>query len=378
MRIGGGERSKETAPSTCMKSAGVRIDLLWTRPLRMELRFRRASSVRGHQACAHKYLGPFHNGLFASTSFGTRVPHTPDEERTFRERVRSVSSRAGLEAERLSNRRRGRLWRVPRRRRREPSRPRRRRRPVLPVGRSARDGTIGDDFAYSRMISAISVAGANFERGAVLLANGRSLETTFGNPRWLTRSSLGTSTGLPASVTLQVRNARRENLEQHRFRGPGARAERRESRNQQVVLRRMRPFDPSESGGTSPARADPSPRRFGLLRVGTRPEAIKLAPVVRAATEQGRFRPVSRTSSTERCSVRPSAVRPRPNIDLDVMTAGQTPTRIAFEVMRRLEPYLAEWRPAWTVVQGDTTSAFAGRGRPRSMREYRSLMWRRA
>jgi len=41
------------------------------------------------------------------------------------------------------------------------------------------------------------------------------------------------------------------------------------------------------------------------------------------------------------------------------MTEGQTPVRVAAEVLRRLEPVLAAHRPAWTVVQGDTTSALA-------------------
>lgn len=94
---------------------------------------------------------------------------------------------------------------------------------------------------------------------------------------------------------------------------------------------------------------------------GTRPEAIKLAPVVEALREQGRVRPVLVATSQHREMLR-QALRPFdliPDLDLDIMTAGQTPTGVAVEVLRRFEPLLAKARPAWVVVQGDTTTAFA-------------------
>ena len=98
-----------------------------------------------------------------------------------------------------------------------------------------------------------------------------------------------------------------------------------------------------------------------LVVVGTRPEAIKLAPVMEALRLEGRLRPVLVATSQHREMLR-QALRPfalEPDIDLDVMTAGQTPTRVATEVLRRFEPLLTERRPAWVVVQGDTTTTFA-------------------
>jgi len=98
-----------------------------------------------------------------------------------------------------------------------------------------------------------------------------------------------------------------------------------------------------------------------LVVVGTRPETIKLAPVVEALRAGGRLRPVLVATSQHREMLR-QALRPFglvPDVDLDIMTAGQTPTRVAAEVLRRFEPLLAEHRPAWVVVQGDTTTAFA-------------------
>jgi UDP-N-acetylglucosamine 2-epimerase (non-hydrolysing) len=98
-----------------------------------------------------------------------------------------------------------------------------------------------------------------------------------------------------------------------------------------------------------------------LVVVGTRPEAIKLAPVVEALRRDGRSRPLLIATSQHRDMLR-QALRPFdlvPDVDLDVMTDGQTPTRVAAEVLRRFEPVLADLRPAWTVVQGDTTTTFA-------------------
>lgn len=98
-----------------------------------------------------------------------------------------------------------------------------------------------------------------------------------------------------------------------------------------------------------------------LVVAGTRPEAIKLAPVVEALRAGGRLRPLLVATSQHREMLR-QALRPfglAPDVDLDIMTAGQTPTRVAVEVLRRFEPLLGEHRPAWVVVQGDTTTAFA-------------------
>ena len=104
-----------------------------------------------------------------------------------------------------------------------------------------------------------------------------------------------------------------------------------------------------------------SSRPSVFLIAGTRPEGIKLAPIVQALARQGVLEPVLVATSQHRELLR-QALAPFglvPDIDLDVMTAGQTPTGIASEVMRRLEPHLLARRPAWTVVHGDTTSALA-------------------
>ena len=98
-----------------------------------------------------------------------------------------------------------------------------------------------------------------------------------------------------------------------------------------------------------------------LIVAGTRPEAIKLAPVHAALAAAGELEPVLLATSQHR-ELLLQALAPfglEPAIDLAVMSRRQSPTRVAALVMRRLEPHLAALRPAWTVVQGDTATAFA-------------------
>ncbi|HET9460851.1 MAG TPA: UDP-N-acetylglucosamine 2-epimerase (non-hydrolyzing) [Gaiellaceae bacterium] len=96
-----------------------------------------------------------------------------------------------------------------------------------------------------------------------------------------------------------------------------------------------------------------------LSVLGTRPEAIKMAPVV---LELGR-RPdiVSKVCVTaqhrEMLDEVLSLFEVTPDHDLDIMTPGQSPTGVAAEIMRHLEPVLADERPDWVLVQGDTTTA---------------------
>jgi UDP-N-acetylglucosamine 2-epimerase (non-hydrolysing) len=98
-----------------------------------------------------------------------------------------------------------------------------------------------------------------------------------------------------------------------------------------------------------------------LVTFGTRPEAIKLAPVLHAAA--GRDRLVVRVCATgQHRDMLDAAIRLfalTVHHDLDVMTAGQSPTQVAAAVLSRLEPVLRAERPEWVVVQGDTTTAMA-------------------
>ncbi len=92
---------------------------------------------------------------------------------------------------------------------------------------------------------------------------------------------------------------------------------------------------------------------------GTRPEAVKLAPVIR---ELARYPEhiVSRVCVTAQHRDMLDQVLDifsiRPDHDLNVMQADQTPTQVASTVLAKLEPVLNEERPDWVLVQGDTTT----------------------
>jgi UDP-N-acetylglucosamine 2-epimerase (non-hydrolysing) len=99
-----------------------------------------------------------------------------------------------------------------------------------------------------------------------------------------------------------------------------------------------------------------------LTVFGTRPEAVKLGPVIR---ELARYpeRIVSRVCVTAQHRemldqvLRIFAIQP--DYDLDVMQDNQTPTRVAASVLARLESILLDERPDWVLVQGDTTTVAA-------------------
>lgn len=95
--------------------------------------------------------------------------------------------------------------------------------------------------------------------------------------------------------------------------------------------------------------------------VGTRPEAIKMAPVYRALVAGRAVRPVLVSSGQHRELLRGalSALDLAAELDLDVMGMDQTPNQVLARVVERLEPLLENLRPAAVLVQGDTTTVLA-------------------
>lgn len=94
---------------------------------------------------------------------------------------------------------------------------------------------------------------------------------------------------------------------------------------------------------------------------GTRPEAIKMAPVVSALEASPDFE--SRVCVTaqhrEMLDQVLALFELEAHHDLDVMSAGQSPTQVLARVVAQLEPILAAEQPDWVLVQGDTTTAMA-------------------
>lgn len=103
-----------------------------------------------------------------------------------------------------------------------------------------------------------------------------------------------------------------------------------------------------------------SPRRKILVLFGTRPEAVKLAPVI-YELKKTNFQTVG-VSSSQHADLLASFLKIfniKTDYDLRVMTANQTPNQIAAKVLSALDAILEREKPEIIIVQGDTTTAFA-------------------
>lgn len=104
----------------------------------------------------------------------------------------------------------------------------------------------------------------------------------------------------------------------------------------------------------------PEPATVAVV-FGTRPEAIKMAPVVRALREVPELRTVVCTTGQHRQMLDQilGTFAITPDVDLDVMEPGQTLAGLTARAVTRLDRFLADRRPDLLLVQGDTTTAFA-------------------
>lgn len=98
-----------------------------------------------------------------------------------------------------------------------------------------------------------------------------------------------------------------------------------------------------------------------MVVYGTRPEAIKLAPLIRALAASEQLEPLVVVTGQHRemldqVNALFSIV---PDVDLNLMDHGASVNAIARRVLKRVEEQIAEHRPDALLVQGDTTSAFA-------------------
>jgi UDP-N-acetylglucosamine 2-epimerase (non-hydrolysing) len=91
---------------------------------------------------------------------------------------------------------------------------------------------------------------------------------------------------------------------------------------------------------------------------GTRPEAVKMAPVVHE---------LKRTPGVESFVCVTAQHREmldqvltlfdiRPDVDLDLMQADQSLAELSARIFRELDPVLVDLKPDWVLVQGDTTT----------------------
>ena len=95
---------------------------------------------------------------------------------------------------------------------------------------------------------------------------------------------------------------------------------------------------------------------------GTRPEAIKMAPLVKELESRKEIESVVCVTAQHREMLDQvlETFDIKPNYDLDIMKQGQTLSDITSKVLTGLEKIIKETKPDIVLVHGDTTTTFAG------------------
>jgi UDP-N-acetylglucosamine 2-epimerase (non-hydrolysing) len=96
--------------------------------------------------------------------------------------------------------------------------------------------------------------------------------------------------------------------------------------------------------------------------VGTRPEAIKMAPILLELKRDRRTKPllVLTAQHREMCDDVLHVFSLTPDYDLDIMRPNQSLFQVTSSLVRELEGVFVRERPDLVLVQGDTTSTFVG------------------
>lgn len=98
-----------------------------------------------------------------------------------------------------------------------------------------------------------------------------------------------------------------------------------------------------------------------MLAFGTRPEAIKMAPVVRALASHGSFS-VNVVVTAQHRGLLDQALDVfaiTPDHDLDIMQSSQSLPDLTSRILLGMGPVLEAWRPDILLVHGDTTTTLA-------------------
>jgi len=98
-----------------------------------------------------------------------------------------------------------------------------------------------------------------------------------------------------------------------------------------------------------------------LAVFGTRPEAIKMAPVIKSMINVPAFETKICVTGQHRSMLDQvlSFYHIVPDYDLNIMASNQTLTSITNHAMQGLERVFATFHPDWVLVQGDTSTTFA-------------------
>lgn len=91
---------------------------------------------------------------------------------------------------------------------------------------------------------------------------------------------------------------------------------------------------------------------------GTRPEAVKMAPIVRLLKETPQVESGVCVTAQHRQMLDQvlELFQIRPDYDLDLMREGQSLAQISASIFTHLDPILTSFKPDWILVVGDTTT----------------------
>jgi UDP-N-acetylglucosamine 2-epimerase (non-hydrolysing) len=91
---------------------------------------------------------------------------------------------------------------------------------------------------------------------------------------------------------------------------------------------------------------------------GTRPEAVKMAPVVHELQRTAGIESLVCVTAQHRQMLDQvlDLFDIRPDVDLDLMRDDQSLAELSARIFRDLDPVLADLKPDWVLVQGDTTT----------------------
>src|SRR5512138_2109541 len=95
-----------------------------------------------------------------------------------------------------------------------------------------------------------------------------------------------------------------------------------------------------------------------LCVLGTRPEAVKMAPIIKLLEKTPGIE--SRVCNTAQHRQMIDQVldlfKIKPEYDLNLMREGQTLAQVGAGIFSQLDPILAEFNPDWVLAVGDTTT----------------------
>jgi UDP-N-acetylglucosamine 2-epimerase (non-hydrolysing) len=102
-------------------------------------------------------------------------------------------------------------------------------------------------------------------------------------------------------------------------------------------------------------------RKHVLVIVGTRPEAIKVAPVIAALKADARFNVVVCVTGQHRQMLDGmlSAFGIQADVSLDLMVPDQSLSDLVARCLKAVDAVIADAAPDWVVAQGDTSSCMA-------------------